>query len=282
MGNGGGVRAGLIVNAGFDWLLTVLTLCFVVLCCIPALHTRARRLVQPFVIYHVESGLDWVRFFQQYRTGACTLLADSIGHTVSVPWYGVSLPLIMWINPYVGTHMTLLMAITQYIGNAMKDLVSAPRPSQLKFAEVRIAQTQANAKEKEKNAAEYGFPSSHAMNSLAYNFYFVLVLHRYGAVGDEVASYWYGVVMAFVCTVAMSRVYLGLHTPIDILGGAVAGLAVVTAYSRLQWVSGVFDTFLYGGHAAGRVVWAGLICLVLLRLHPTPESHTPSYGACEL
>ena len=277
-----GLSASVFADVG-GLVTEVHTLAFVVSTCIPSLHRRARAIAQPFVIYHVESGLSWVRLFQRYRTDAVTVVADTLCHTVSVPFYGVSLPIIMWMNPYLGTHMTLLMAITQYIGNAMKDLVSAPRPSSLKYAEVRIAQTRTmvvNEREKELNAAEYGFPSSHAMNSLAYNFYLAAALHKHGAVSDGAASYWYGVVMVFVCTVALSRVYLGLHTPIDILGGAVAGLAVVTAYSRLQWAWGVLDVFLYEGRVSWRLAATGLSCLLLLRLHPTPESHTPSYGTC--
>jgi len=199
--------------------------------------------------------------------------------TVSVGWYGTSLPIIMWTNPYLGTHMTLLMALTQYTGNAIKDLVSAPRPAGLTYASVRchIAQTSANAKEKEKNAAEYGLPSSHAMNSLAYNFYLVLALHKNKALADDMSVYWYASVVVFVSTVALSRVYLGLHTPIDILGGAVAGLTVVTAYASLQDEWGVLDTFLYGGSHLSRIGIAAVASLALLRLHPTPESHTPSY-----
>jgi membrane-associated phospholipid phosphatase len=214
------------LNSWFNLLLTCLTVFFVVFCCIPRFHKPARALIQPFIVYHVESGLYWVTLFQQHRTDVLTVLADSICQTVSVGWYGTSLPMIMWMNPYLGTHLTLLMAVTQYIGNAIKDLVSAPRPSGLEYASVRvdIAQTRANAKEKEKNAAEYGLPSSHAMNSLAYNFYVVMALHRAGVLRDDLAVYYYAVVVVFVCTVALSRVYLGLHTPVDILGGAVAGM----------------------------------------------------------
>ena len=265
--------------ASFNALQTVLTLSFLAFACIPALHKPARRILQPFVTYHVESGLSWVTWFQSYRTDTITVLADTLCQTVSVGWYGTSLPVVMWCNPYLGTHLTLLMSITQYVGNAIKDLVSAPRPCGLDHAEVRvcIAETGANKREKDKNAAEYGFPSSHAMNSLAYNFYLVMALVREGAVGEEGAAEWYLGVMVFVVLVAVSRVYLGLHTPIDIIGGAVAGLAVTTAYATLQWEYGLVDRWVFGGGLAQRVGAASLVALTLLRLHPTPEKHTPSY-----
>ena len=265
------------LNVYFNALLTFLTLSFIGLCCIPTLHKPARSLVQPFVVYHVESGLSWVTWFQSYRTDTVTLLADTLCQTVSVGWYGTSLPVIIWMNPYLGTHLTLLMAITQYVGNAIKDLVSAPRPCGLEHAEVRvrIAETSANKREKDKNAAEYGFPSSHAMNSLAYNFYLVMMLVREGVVGEEGAAGWYVGVMVFVLAVAVSRVYLGLHTPIDIIGGAVAGLAVVTAYVTLLEY-GILDRWVFGGGWV-TVRLVSLVALVLLRLHPTPEKWTPSY-----
>jgi membrane-associated phospholipid phosphatase len=270
------------LNAVFNAVCLCLVAGFVVFCCIPPLHVPARQLLQPFAIYHVESGLYWVTLLQtKYRTRAVTIIADSLCQSVSVGFYGVSLPLIIWIKPPLGIDLTMLMALTQYIGNAIKDLVSAPRPAGLEYADVRchIAQTSTNAKEKQKNAAEYGLPSSHAMNSLAFNFYVVLALHKGGALRDEMAVYWYMAVVMFVSIVALSRVYLGLHTPIDILGGAVAGLTVVTAYYTMQ-EAGILHRWVYGvGDGLTRTAFAaaGFACLILLRLHPTPESHTPSY-----
>jgi hypothetical protein len=58
---------------------------------------------------------------------------------------------------------------------------------------------------------------------------------------------------------------------------SLTGLAVVTAYVSLQWEYGVLDGFLYSGSVLQRVGATALVSLLLLRLHPTPEAHTPSY-----
>lgn len=65
----------------FNTLSVALTVSFLVLCCVPRFHKHARSILQPFVVYHVESGLYWVTLLQQYRTDILTLVADSLCHT---------------------------------------------------------------------------------------------------------------------------------------------------------------------------------------------------------
>jgi len=163
------------------------------------------------------------------------------------------------------------MAITLYVGNAMKDLVSSPRPLGLKYGNVRLVNISTSSEETRKNAEEFGLPSSHAMNTLCFNFYACHYFHKYGYFPDGAAIVGYTMVTLWVFWIALSRVYLGLHTPIDILAGAVAGLTVLTAFISLQ---AVIQDFIYLPYSW---LYALLISLVLLRLHPTPAKHTPSY-----
>lgn len=153
----------------------------------------------------------------------------------------------------------------------MKDLVSSPRPLGLRYGNVRLVHIATLSEETKKNAEEFGLPSSHAMNTLCFNFYACHYLHKYGYFPDGAAIFVYLIVTLWVFWIALSRVYLGLHTPIDILTGAVAGLTVLTAFISIE---NLIQDFLHLPHSW---LYAIMICLMVLRLHPTPANHTPSY-----
>lgn len=163
------------------------------------------------------------------------------------------------------------MAITLYVGNAMKDLVSSPRPLGLRYGNIRLIHISTSSEEAKKNAEEYGLPSSHAMNTLCFNFYACHYLYKHRYFHNGTAIFGYAMVSLWVLWIAISRIYLGLHTPIDILAGAVAGLTVLTTFISLQ---STIDNFLQSPYCW---LYTVLLSLVLLRLHPTPEKHTPSY-----
>lgn len=116
-----------------------------------------------------------------------------------------------------------------------------------------------------------------------------------------------------VVWIAASRLYLGLHTPIDILAGALAGLATLVCFIGVEggweWAvvvsgrgqgglavllllllprlgccersplpplpAGVLARWVFSGPQA--VLHTALASLVLLRLHPRPLAPTPSF-----
>jgi len=59
----------------------------------------------------------------------------------------------------------------------------------------------------------FSFPSNHALNNFAVAFFFLLIYPT---------AKWYLIIVASL--IAISRVYLGLHYPSDILGGAILGI----------------------------------------------------------
>lgn len=185
---------------------------------------------------------------------------------------GSVIPAIFWLGfPELGWQLVILMTVSLYVGNAMKDLVCAPRPLGLKFGRVKVSCLCSSEVETGKNAFEFGLPSSHTMNSICFNFYICHYFHQKGFFSDNMALVFYLLVTLWVSWIAISRIYLGLHTPIDILAGAVAGLTVLTAFISLRdlLVHSIFQPF------------SGLVTLLfsalLLRLHPKPIHHTPSF-----
>lgn len=89
----------------------------------------------------------------------------------------------------------------------VKELVMRPRPAQL----------WAGVKAYEYGPISYGFPSGHT----------AIVVAIAATLWPAVAKPYRHMLVAMVLLVAASRMSLGMHAPLDILGGAVIGLLVV-------------------------------------------------------
>ncbi|HEX7063477.1 MAG TPA: phosphatase PAP2 family protein [Bacillales bacterium] len=69
----------------------------------------------------------------------------------------------------------------------------------------------------------YSFPSGHAMNSTAFfGFLAFLFHHRLKRKGNQTAPVWI-IACLLILLIGLSRVYLGVHYPMDVLGGFLAG-----------------------------------------------------------
>ena len=68
----------------------------------------------------------------------------------------------------------------------------------------------------EKYGGDFGFVSSHAANTFALAMFLVLLIGKNHRSFTPVLIIW-------ACVVSYSRIYLGLHYPGDILGGAILG-----------------------------------------------------------
>jgi len=77
-------------------------------------------------------------------------------------------------------------------------------------------------------------PSSHTMNSLVLNGYAAYFLLKRDYVPAEAAPYLYAAVCAWTLWIGLVRIYMGLHTPIDIAGGLAAGVVTLGAYISLD------------------------------------------------
>lgn len=109
------------------------------------------------------------------------------------------------IDSFIGRRLILIWSITMYIGQALKDIIRWSRP---KSPPVVVLEPE--------YSLEYGMPSTHAMVGFVLPFsIFIFTQSRY------FYPFWIGFALAcawclLVCT---SRLYLGMHTVLDILVG---------------------------------------------------------------
>ncbi|KAK3020347.1 hypothetical protein RJ639_045331, partial [Escallonia herrerae] len=229
---------------------------------------KIRSLTQPWVSRHVISGAPIILQIQRYQHGLLDAFFSGLSCVVSVPFYTAFLPLLFWSgHGKLARQMTLLMAFCDYFGNCIKDVVSAPRPSSPPVRRVTAT------KDEKENAMEYGFTSSHTLNTVClsgYLLHYVLSYIQNKDASVELAGF--AMVCLLVGLIGLGRLYLGMHCLVDILGGLAFGLAILTFWLS---VHEYIDNFIVSGQNVTSF-WAAL-CFLLLFAYPTPELPTPSF-----
>lgn len=148
------------------------------------------------------------------------------------PFYITVVPFFIWnIDAFVGRQAVLLWAISMYTGQALKPLIRWPRPASPPV--IRLEQNPILE-------LEYGFPSTHSIVSTILPFYTLYLTqgrYEYHVV--------YGVFIAFMwcVSVSLSRLYLGVHSVMDILGGI--SLSIVILIFSICVMETVDKFFLY-------------------------------------
>ncbi|KAA8518319.1 hypothetical protein F0562_015798 [Nyssa sinensis] len=229
---------------------------------------KLRSLTQPWVSRHVISDTLIILQIQKYHHGLLDALFSGISCVVSVPFYTCFLPFLFWSgHGKLARQMTLLIAFCDYLGNCIKDVVSAPRPNSPLVRRVTAT------KDEKENALEYGFPSSHTLNTVCFSGYLLHYVLSYTQNRDasmELAGF--TIVCLLVGLIGLGRIYLGMHSVVDIIGGLALGLAILAFWLT---VNEYIDNFIVSGQNVTSF-WAAFSFLLLFA-YPTPEIPTPSF-----
>ncbi|KAM9777776.1 sphingosine-1-phosphate phosphatase 1-like [Neosynchiropus ocellatus] len=123
-------------------------------------------------------------------------------------------PFIAWnVDPFVGRRIIMLWSWVMYLGQCTKDLVSWPRPMSPPVVKVEMFYN-----------SEYSMPSTHAMSATAIPvalFYMTCERWEYPtSLGFIVAPCW----CLLVC---VSRIYMGMHSVLDVIAGVVFSAVIL-------------------------------------------------------
>jgi len=157
----------------------------------------------PLILALQQGHPIWNRLFQ-----IITLLGDE-EFALLVP------PFIYWcLIKEVGVSLLLLYLSNHFINAGLKDLLHSPRPFQYDSRVLKLDDIEG-----------YGLPSGHTQSTTVIWLYLAAKLRRA----------WAWVLAAgLIVAVGLSRLYLGVHFPIDVLGGFIVGLAVLGAFVALE------------------------------------------------
>ena len=78
----------------------LLPLCAFAACCgVPRLQALISAALRPSLLPYVHAGVFTVAWLQERcQSGLVTAVAEAAAHTVSVPFYAVSLPVLFWVR----------------------------------------------------------------------------------------------------------------------------------------------------------------------------------------
>lgn len=184
---------------------------------------------------------------------------DSLFNTITLlgeaEFFLLIFPFVIWvINKPVGVRLAYLVFISIAANTWAKMIINHPRPFEWPAVDSTPV-LKLNAR-----ARGPGLPSNHAQTSL--------VLWSYLAYRFK--QIWLWLLAAFlVILVSFSRMYLGVHFPTDLLGGAILGLIILLAFIGLE----PRLTFLLSTQP--QIIQIGLaliIPLILIVIAPYPDA----------
>jgi membrane-associated phospholipid phosphatase len=153
-----------------------------------------------------------IQLIQSIQSLSPTLdgLMKFISFLGTIEFYMLLIPLVYWlVDASLGIRVLLVLVSTDFLGASIKQLLHQPRP-------YWVGDVKALAEE-----TSYGIPSSHASDSLAV----------WGYLAYRLKKGWLWVVsILIILLIGLSRLYLGVHFPQDVLVGWLVGLVVLILF----------------------------------------------------
>ena len=116
-------------------------------------------------------------------------------------------------NKKIGISILSNVAIVTVLNQLIKRILQRPRPTEYRIIE----------------ETGYSFPSGHSMTSMAFYGYLIYLIYKY--VKNKYVK-WISIVLLgiLICSIGISRIYLGVHYTSDVLGGFLISVSYLVIY----------------------------------------------------
>jgi hypothetical protein len=182
----------------------------------------------------------------------------------------VILPLCFWTGDVrLGAEFTLCLLIGTFLGNFAKNMFALPRPP---APPVKLLQH---------TMKDFGFPSVHTLNAVTVSG--VLVRYHYQhawfyfSSDPLLARLWFAgsvaLALLWCVSIPLSRMYVGVHSPLDVVGGFLSGLVFLAL-----WVPVYPAMYLWTTET--RTFLIPVVCVtafLAVAVHPRSQRPSPSY-----
>ena len=116
-------------------------------------------------------------------------------------------------NKKIGFSIISNLVIVTILNQLLKNILQRPRPNEFRIVE----------------ETGYSFPSGHSMASMAFYGYLIYLIYKY--VKNKYLKWTLIVLLGIlICTIGISRIYLGVHYTSDVLGGFLISISYLVIY----------------------------------------------------
>jgi hypothetical protein len=175
----------------------------------------------------------------------------------TIEFYIIFIPALYWcVDQALGLRALFLLILTDAPSSYLKQLFHQPRPYWIGGVKALAEET------------TYGISSSHASNTLAV----------WGLIASRMKKSWmwvFTVLLLFL--IGLSRLYLGVHFPQDVLGGWLLGLVMLLAFLKYEsrflawWAQKTTNTQIFLGFLfSAALILIGLLVVSLIAAFPDP------------
>jgi len=166
------------------------------------------------VEYLLDSGANLILALQEWGSGLVPSM-QAISFLGTEDFYMLVLPVLFWsVDAALGVRVGVMLLFSAELNSLLKWTFHLPRPFWYEAGVQGLG-----------TGASFGFPSGHSQTPLVI----------YGLMALAVKRAWAWIAAAvLVFLIGLSRVWLGVHFPIDVLGGWLVGAALLFAYLGLQ------------------------------------------------
>ena len=128
----------------------------------------------------------------------------------------ITLTVILFIlikNKKIGISIFSNLVIITILNQLLKRILQRPRPTEFRIIE----------------ETGYSFPSGHSMVSMAFYGYLIYLIYKYFK--NKYAK-WISIILLsiLICSIGVSRIYLGVHYTSDILGGFLVSISYLILF----------------------------------------------------
>ena len=161
-----------------------------------------------------DAGIDVIVWFQKFSP-SMDLFFKALTVLGNEAFFLISLPFIYWcLCKRTGARLSVLFLLSAYINTVAKLVADQPRP--FEYSE-NIRQIVA--------ASGGGFPSGHTQNAVVF----------WGYLAWRFKNRWLRTAAALlIIGIPLSRIYLGVHFPCDLVGGYLIGTILLFGFLKVE------------------------------------------------